>query len=161
MLNRNSVRAALAAMAILFSAVFNGNVLGTTWVPGDVITYSQGSWSADPTAVSLLSSNYTTVYSSSLGVVEVGIPGSAGFSTLFSAPTAVFDYLPASSPARALNADLIDPTSTSSGAFGGNVLALTINIDFSDFGGMQGALGIPFGDLQLRTFYTRNSTSTA
>jgi hypothetical protein len=152
MLSCNSVRAIVAAMAILFSAAFNNNVLLATWVPGDLITYPQSMWSDDPTASGLLLNNYGSVYSSNFGVVEAGIHGAAGFSIAFSAAMFVIGYLPSSGTPGPLNVDLIDPTSTSSGAFGGEVLALRINIDFSDAGRLPGALGIPFGDLQLQNF---------
>jgi hypothetical protein len=79
----------------------------------------------------------------------VGIPGAAGFSMQFSGAAFVIGSHGTLGP---LNADLIDPNSTSSGAFGGEVLTLRININFSDAGVTLGNLGIPFGDLQLRNF---------
>ena len=36
--------------------------------------------------------------------------------------------------ARTLTSDLLDPTSSSAGEFGGSVVALRINVDFSDAG---------------------------
>ncbi len=149
MLSRNSIRAVVAAMAILCSAVLNNNALGA-FVDGDLFTYPQALWSNDPTATGLLFNNYDSVYD--FGVVEVGNPGAAGFSIRFSAATFVTGYLPSNGTPGPLNSDLIDPTSTSSGAFGGEVLALRLNIDFSDAGLLPGALGIPFGDLQFRNF---------
>jgi hypothetical protein len=149
MLSRNSIRAGVAAMAILFSAAFTNNALGA-FANGDVLTYPQGMWSDDSTG--LLYNNYDSVYSSSLGIVEVGLHGTAGFSIQFASASYVVHYLPASGTLRALNSDLMNPTSTSSGGFGGEVLTLRINVDFSDAGLLPGALGIPFGDLQLQNF---------
>ena len=68
----------------------------------------------------------------------------------------VIAYLPAIGPIRPLDADvmdptasLIDPASTSSGAFGGIVLALRLNIDLSDAGVLRSNTGLRFGDLRL------------
>jgi hypothetical protein len=48
-----------------------------------------------------------------------------------------------------LSADLIDPSSTSSGLFGGEVLALQFNVDFSDAGLISGSAGLAFGDTNV------------
>jgi hypothetical protein len=66
----------------------------------------------------------------------------------FTGAGAIENYLPASGTPAALNADLIDPTSSSSGQFGGEVLALRLNVDFSAAGITQGPGG-PFGALTL------------
>ena len=63
--------------------------------------------------------------------------------------TAVGAYLPAKGGPDSLNADLVNPTDSNSGEFGGQVLTLKINVDFS-------ALGItangPLGALVLCNF---------
>jgi hypothetical protein len=61
-------------------------------------------------------------------------------------------YLPAAGAPGALNSDLEDPTSTSSGTFGGDVAALKLNIDLSDAGFLPGPNGVHFGDLVLKGF---------
>ena len=71
--------------------------------------------------------------------LEVGLVGAAGFSMVFFDAFSVLSYLPAVGPAAALNADLVNPTSSSSGEFGGNVLALRLNVDFSDANLLAGA----------------------
>ena len=122
------------------------------WQPGDVITYNQNSWGADPLtsdAAAILGLNFDAIYVSGL---EVGIPGAAGFSMVFSAPGAVLSYLPAIGVIGTLTADLLDPTSGPSGSFGGNVLALALNIDFSDAGPTLGINGIPVGDITICDF---------
>jgi hypothetical protein len=128
---------------------------GCGWKDGDVITFNQANWS-DPTGSgsSILTADYNSVYSATFGVVEVGIPGATGFSMQFSTSTFVLAYLPAVGTIGALNADLSNPTSSSSGAFGGDVLALRLNIDFSDAGFTKGTAGVAFGDLTLCNFTT-------
>jgi hypothetical protein len=104
-------------------------------------TFTQGGWGADPNGhnpASLLADNFATVYPSG---IEVGIPGGSGFSMIFTTSSAVGAYLPAGGPSSVLNSDLVDATSSSSGVFGGQVLALQINVDIS-------AAGLPHADDQ-------------
>lgn len=135
-------------------------VLGTSaahatvmWQNGDLTTYDQVYWGSDPTADSLLITNYDAVYAPS-GVVEIGIPGPSGYSIRFSDASYILSYLPSGGPNGALDADLVNPTTTSSGAFGGTVLALRLNIDFSDAGIMPANSGVSFGDLVLNNYST-------
>jgi len=146
--------AAAISVAVASILIYSAPVRATLWHPGDEITYTQTFWSDDPTASSILSSDYNTVYAATLGVVEVGIPGASGFSMRFSDPSFVLAYLPASGTPAALDADVLNPATTSSGIFGGDVLALQFNVDFSDAGFLAGASGIPFGDLVLENFST-------
>jgi hypothetical protein len=62
---------------------------------------------------------------------------------------AVSNYLPQASQAGPLSDDLINPTSSSSGVFGGNIVALQMDVDFSNAGFLQGTSGVRFGDLVL------------
>ena len=122
---------------------------GCGWDAGDVVSYSQDSWGGDPTsstAAGILVANFDTVYG---GGVEVGLSGNAGFSMIFTSVSAVLNYQPSSGAPASLNADLIDPTSTSSGLFGGFVLALQFNVDFTDANLVAGSSGLHYGDLYL------------
>ena len=71
---------------------------------------------------------------------------------VFSGATKLLAYLPDIGAIGPLDSDLVNPTATSSGEFGGSVTALKLNIDFSDAGLLPGNLGIPFGDLVLQNF---------
>jgi hypothetical protein len=148
MLNRRMIVAALAA--VLFCATINDDAFAVPFQPGQFITYSQDSWGATPSAgnaAQLLLGRFGFVYP--VGAVEVGITGSAGFSMIFTSAPAVLDYLPSSGAPASLNSDLLDPTSSASGAFGGAVLALQLNVDFDDADELAGSVDIPFGDLIL------------
>ena len=122
---------------------------GCGWSDGDVTTYTQAAWgsavSASP-APALLAANYNSVYASTSGVLEVGIHGTGGFSLLFTSATAIDDFLPAAGTNGILTSDLANPTSSSSGSFGGEAVALKLNIDFAD---ANVTTTIPFGDLTL------------
>ncbi len=126
---------------------------GCGWSDGDMISYGQASWGETPSsgnAAALLQSSYGTVYTS--GVLEVGIPGSSGYSMLWTNVSDLLAYLPAVGASAPLNGDLLNPTSSASGAFGGNVVALRLNIDFSDAGLIPGSSGLRFGNLRLCGF---------
>jgi hypothetical protein len=127
----------------------------TRWHIGDVITFHQGDWGCSEgfTGI-LLNDNYTTIYGPFGGLLRVGIVGPAGFSISFTHASRVFDYLPQAGSPDPLNADLVDPTTSASGAFGGDVVALKLNIDFTDAGLMLGGSGLAFGDLTLCNFST-------
>jgi PEP-CTERM motif len=141
--------------SIVLSPPLSRNALGYPFLGGDLFTESQSVWGADPTTINaagLLRDNYNTVYAATSGVFELGIPGAAGFSILFTNADTLLTYLPAFGVPGPLTSDLLNPSSTSSGPFGGEVAALKINVDFSDAGLTLGTLGIPFGDLILNNF---------
>ena len=120
------------------------------WQTGDVLGYSQFSWGEQTQpGGALLYAQYDAVYASTLGEVEVGIPGVGGYSIILTGLISALDYVPSTGPAAALTADLIDPLSSVSGVFGGEVFALHFNIDFSDAGHLVGTSGLRFGDLLL------------
>jgi len=55
----------------------------TTWHDGDMVTYNQTTWGdLDADASTLLATYYATVYQSTFGVFEIGIPGVAGFARI-------------------------------------------------------------------------------
>lgn len=115
---------------------------------GELITYNQTQW-GDPAsaAAALLASRFADVYPAV--EVETGVPGSTGYSTLFTSSTAIIAYLPSAGLVGPLTGDLLNPTFTPSGAFGGEVLALQLNVDFSDAGILGGTSAIAFGDLSI------------
>ncbi len=123
------------------------------WQNGDVITYGQGLWgglTTNPGAI-LLINDYASVYAATSDLLMVGLPN-PGFSITFSGPLQVIGYLPAPGPAASLDQNYVNPLTTTSGTFGGDVLALELNVDFSDAGFLLGTKGIPFGDLVLDNF---------
>ena len=124
-------------------------VLPASAVPfstGDYVTYTQDGWGdATSTAGHLLALQLATVYP--LGV-EVGIPGAAGNSMLFTDEIAIYQYLPQLNDEGVLTQDLLDPLTSPSGSFGGDVLALKLDVGFAD-AGLLGTAPVKFGDLIL------------
>ncbi len=138
----------LAALAGLSLAAFSGHA--TTFTAGEFVTYAQEEYGETPigdNVGALLESNYDSVFAPS-DLLEVGIHGSAGFSIIFDNPDDLIAYLHvANGSAAPLTADLLDPVSSASGVFGGEVVAATLNVDFSDAGLLAHPPGVPLGDL--------------
>jgi len=127
----------------------------TTWHDGDMVTYNQTTWGdLDADASTLLATYYATVYQSTFGVFEIGIPGVAGFSIQFTNVDDLQAYLPPAGALGSLDSDFQNPTSTSAGFFGGDVAALKLNVDFSDAGFLSGNVPLFFGDLVLHDMST-------
>jgi hypothetical protein len=127
---------------------------GCGWQDGDVVTYSQASWGGNPatsTAAALLANRFTAMYS---GLFQVGIVGSSGFSMSFTSASALLLYLPAFGTSGPLTSNLANPTTSSSGIFGGDVVSLKLNVDFSAAGHLGGSAGLRFGDLRLCSLAT-------
>jgi hypothetical protein len=118
---------------------------GCPWDNGALITRDQGEWDATTSWYSA----YNMVYAASFGLVEVGIPGSGGYSMSFTGSGNVSDYFVQIGTLQPLNADLADPTYSPSGRFGGEVLALQLNVDFSAAGLMGGTSGLSLGAMTL------------
>jgi hypothetical protein len=111
---------------------------GGGFQPGDYCSFSQGGLGGNGAPFLLLASNFASLFPDG---VEVGLPGNGGFSMKFSSAVAVHEYLPAGGTPDKLTADLLDPTSSSSGVFGGQILALKLNLMLSDGGATPPGLG--------------------
>jgi hypothetical protein len=150
-----AVAAAAAAAAALAGAARAPEAGAGTCTPGTAgcagpATSIQGDWgTSTTTAGALLTQHYAGVYGSTFGIVEVGLPGASGRSMSFTSAGNVLAYLPSSGGPGPLNADLVDPVTSSSGVFGGEVLALRLNVDFADAGLLGAESGPRFGDLTV------------
>lgn len=112
--------------------------------PLGACTATQGGWGAPPKGnnpASVLATYFPTIYPSGVAV------GSAPtYYAYFTSANAIQNYLPAGKTANPLNANLKDPTSTSAGVFGGQVLTLQLNSDLT----AAGVFGtVAFGSLRL------------
>ena len=127
------------------------------WGLGEMCTNTQYGW--ENFSLQILTDNYYNVYANSFGVVEVGIPGSLGYSLTFSSTSHIVDYFVASGTPSVLTADLVDPTTSSSGVFGGEVLALQLTVDFSEAGYLTGSSNLKYGNLVLGKFANGDNIS--
>ena len=94
-------------------------------------TYTQGGWGACPhgsNAGMLLLNNFWKVYP--CGKVKIG----GWYSVTFTSPQAIYWFLPQGGPPRTLKCCATNPCSTAAGVFAGQVLALKLNVDFSNAG---------------------------
>ncbi len=120
---------------------------------GDLTTFTENDWGGTPgtdAGATALVSFYDTVYASAFGIVTVG--SASGHTMSFTDFDSVLAYLGAVGPFAPLNGNELDPITTASGGFGGEVLGLELDVDFSDANVLPGALGVRFGDLELTGF---------
>lgn len=102
---------------------------------GQFVTYTQGDWGAGGVAASLLSADYGSVYAGTSGELIVGVTGISGqYALAFSSALTTLDYLPAIGTPGPLTTNLANPATTPSGTFGGDVVALALNLDFNKAG---------------------------
>jgi hypothetical protein len=144
----------LAALAALAFAAPPAHAM--TFTDGEFVTWSQGEWGDIPAPGNIsfsLEQNFDSVFAP-FGLLEVGIPGPAGFSMIFDGADPIITYLPASGTPGPLTVDLLDPVDTPSGGLGGEVVAATLNVTFSDDNLLAHPPGVPFGDLVLQNLET-------
>ena len=142
-------------------------VCATTFAPGEFFTYDQFGYGTNsrleepnnPQAAALLEDNFDTVYAPFEDLLQVGVPGPAGHSLIFDSPDAVLAYLPASGTPGPLSADLLDPLSSSSGVLGGEVVAGTLNTNFSNASLLAHPTSVALGDLVFQNLETLVSTN--
>ncbi len=145
----------LRPAALLGALLLPGVADAGPFVDNEFFSFSQNTWGADPGAglpASLVRDDFDTLYPTGLIVGSV-----SNKYMLFTAGDALLDYLPSTRPAAPLDAILVDPFTTISGIFGGQVAGLRLNIDFSDAGILSHPSGVAFGDLLL-TGLTGNAT---
>jgi hypothetical protein len=133
-----------AAGAALIALGALGSARADTFTAGEFTTYGPAEWQSNSTATNLLLSDFSSVYNAGGGdgTLVVGI----GNSISFTSSDGLSNYLPGGGgTAGALVQDYENPTTTSSGAYGGEVVALRLNVDFSAAG---------FGNLYLTGFGT-------
>lgn len=132
-----------------------------TWVDGNMLTYSEDSWGGVPSptaATTLLINDMSTLYSGEFGALIVGLT-TGGYSMVFATSGDVLNYIPAGGLPGPLDANLLNPTLSSSGAFGGDVVTLKLNVDFSNAGLISGTSGYSLGSLVLTGFGTPDTAN--
>jgi hypothetical protein len=118
---------------------------GCGWHDGDVISYDQNVWGADPAdgpPAQIVAEHFFDVFTAGLSL--------GGTNQMdFGGADALLTFLPQGGPPAALDHDISDPTSTAAGVFGGQVAALRLNVDFADAGYTAGSAAVRFGDLRV------------
>jgi|ERR1700735_4305293 len=144
----------LAAFSCLFLAlVFAGAVTADTFSAGQFVTHDQGDWGFGGAETSLLVADFNSVYAAENDVLSVGVVGTSGeFYLAFTGANGVGYYVPTGGLAGPLTMSLTNPTETSSGVFGGDVVVLDLNIAFNQAGDLSGTSSTLFGNLVLANF---------
>jgi hypothetical protein len=124
-----------------------------TFSTGQFVTYAEGDWGAGGTEASILAADYNSVLASTNDVLIVGVVGTPGqFFMEFTSAASVLTYLPAAGAAGPLTTSLLNPAVSASGVFGGDVVTLELNVDFSNAGFLHGTSSTPFANLILTNF---------
>lgn len=89
--------------------------------------------------------NFSSVY-------PAGVMVGGAFKMTFTSSGAVASYLPAGGMPSVLTGNLLNPTSSPAGVFGGQVTTLRLNVDMSD----AGVTSMGFGDASLCNFAAGN-----
>jgi hypothetical protein len=92
-------------------------------------------------------SDFGWTYASQGFSLTVGNPSAISIS--FDTPDAVQAYVPTDGSPGALTSDMLDPTTTSAGVFGGDMVALHLDVDFGDAGFLANTSGLNLGDLTV------------
>jgi hypothetical protein len=144
---------ALAFSCVLLTLACAGAAKADGFSNGRFVTYAEGDWGAGGAEASLLAADYNSVFASTNDVLIVGVVGTSGqFFMEFTNVAAILTYLPAAGTAGPLTTSLLNPAVSSSGLFGGDVVTLELNVDFSNAGFLHGTSSLPFGDLALTNF---------
>ena len=145
----------MAKVLFVLLLAYAGAANADIWHSGDLTTYTQDNWGGNPSldaGAARLQASYDTLYAGTFGVVTVG--STSRFTMSFTDAASVLAYLPVIGAYAPLNGSVLNPITTASGGFGGEVLGLQLNVDFSDAGFLPGTTGIPFGNLILENFST-------
>ena len=149
----NKTQVALAAFALLVATLITtGAARADTWSAGAVVTYNQVEWGDQTNAAGmLLDNNFDSVYGSAGDIFEIGST-TPGFFMIFTGAVDLEAFLPASGSPGPLDTDLVNPTTSPSGQFGGEAVALKLNLDFSNAGLLPNSSGLLLGNLVLTGF---------
>ena len=137
-----SVQDTTAPVIICPPSVTVTNTLTTNSSAQAYCGFTQGGWGATPNGNNpgaRLTTYFSTVYPG--GVVEIGIPGTAGYSAKFTTASNIIAFLPTGGTPTALTSDSTNPLTCGAGVFAGQVLALQLNCDFSSRGAAVGFSG--------------------
>jgi hypothetical protein len=139
-------------MVLVLSLVCVRAARADGWSVGAVVTYNQAEWSDSTNAAGMLmDDNFDAIYASAGGVFLIGST-TPGYYMVFTGAVDLADFLPSSGTPGALDADLVNPSTSSSGLFGGEAAALKLNLDFSNAGLLPNSSGLLLGNLVLTGF---------
>jgi hypothetical protein len=146
MLNRKSTIKGLS-MALAIAAAACGTAYGDTFQDGEFVT-----WNTIALAGALaptVEQDFDAALASSSGLMEIGIPGAAGYSIIFDSGNALEAFFPGEGPGGRLTADLLDPTQSSGGAFAAEIADLTMTTVYNRAGFIVGTSSVLLQNLTL------------
>jgi hypothetical protein len=148
----NALILRLSLMVLVLSLCCVRAARADGWSVGAVVTYNQVEWGdlTNPAGM-LMDNNFDSVYTSAGDIFEIGGTTPGNF-MIFTGAVDLLEYLPASGLPGPLDANLVNPTTSFAGQFGGEVAALKLNLDFSNAGLLPNSSGLLLGNLVLTGF---------
>jgi hypothetical protein len=139
------IRPWLVGLACAVLLPWAAPAMAATFIDGEFVTYDQNVWGADPhdgPPASILQARFFDLFTAG---AEFGYPFPGGAVIDFSGSDAMLTLLPQAGAPAGLDHSHSDPTSTSAGTFGGQVVALGLNVGFSDLGVLSHPAGVSSG----------------
>ncbi len=136
----------LLIASILF--ICSGNIIaqtGCSWQQGEITTYTQAQYGDQTSSAGdVVVTHFGQVFPSGIII--------GGANTLqFTSAASVINFLPATGAPASLTGSYTDPLTTPAGELAGEILALKLNVAFSD-ADIIGAQSLSFGDLVFHDF---------
>jgi hypothetical protein len=137
---RETSKIFMGVFAMLIAALPHQQVRADTFQTGEFVSYSfiplasRDGVTPNSQAGASLEQNFDSVFASTGGLMEIGIPGSAGNSIIFDNGPAVVTFESGDAPAGRLTVDLLDPATSSGGTFAMDVAALEVTTAFDRAG---------------------------
>jgi hypothetical protein len=146
MLNlKSTVKGVSIALAIAAAAC--GTAYADTFQDGEFVT-----WNTIALAGALaptVEQDFDAAFASSSGLMEIGIPGAAGYSIIFDSGNALEAFFPGEGPSGRLTVDLLDPTQSSGGTFAAEIADLTMTTAYNRAGFIVGTSSVLLQNLTL------------
>lgn len=119
---------------------------------GDFVTFTQGGWGSTCRGENpgcFRDAQFATAFPGGLILGDAdGADGDDEFALVFTTAEAIREFLPAGGRTQPLESDETDPDESSSGVFGGQLLAAALNVGFNDAGLLRGSrTDVLLGDL--------------
>lgn len=131
------------------------SVSGNTppFAAGSFCTYTQAEWAEPPNGSNIgtvLDNNFAALFPNGLTSGRQGTSCTQGsYNDRFASQARIWDYLPRFGGTRPLSACELNPTDDVSGVFGGNVLALRLNMKLNNAGLILGSAATSLSGLRI------------
>lgn len=146
MLNRRPT-VKYVSMALAIAAAASGTAYGDTFQDGEFVTWN--TLALGRALAPTVTQDFDAAFASSGDLMEIGIPGAAGYSIIFDSGQALETFFQGSGPGGQLTVDLLDPTTSSGGTFAVEIAGLTMTTAYDRAGFITGTSSVLLQNLTL------------